>query len=138
MMSRKLLIGSLAIAIALPLWGQGKKTIVEKGIVTRTVEEYFIAEGMDEPVVESVEKYNEEGELAEVQEFNRKGELKKWERYGYDEEGNLVEEVFLDHRGKVERIERTIYKDGLKAEKHYLDHRGKLYKKKVYTYEYRQ
>ena len=132
------MIGSLAFAIALPLWGQGKKTIVEKGIVSRTVEEYFIEEGLDEPVVESVEKYNEKGELSEVQEFNRKGELKKWERYGYDEEGNLVEEVFLDAKGKVERTERTVYKDGLKAEKHFLDHRGKLYKKKVYSYEYRE
>ena len=78
------MIGGMVLAITLPLWGQGKKTVVEKGIVSRTVEEYFIEEGLDEPVVESVEKYNEKGELTEVQEFNKMGEVKKWERYGYD------------------------------------------------------
>jgi hypothetical protein len=138
MVKTKLMIGGLVLALTFPLAGQGKKTIAEKGIVSRTVEEYFIGEGMNEPVVESVEKYNEKGELTELRELNRKGDVKKWERYVYDEKGNLVEEVFLDQRGKVERTERTIYEDGLKTEKHYLDQKGNLYKKKVYVYEYRQ
>ena len=117
-------------------FGQSKKTLKEHGIVTKTVEEYFLEEGMDEPVVESFERYNKEGEVVEIKEYNRRGEVKKWEKYAYDEEGELVEEIFLDPKGKVLSTEKSIYRDGLKVEKHYFNNRGKLYKKKVYNYEY--
>lgn len=133
-------IAGLVIIVSLSAAGfaQGKKTIRERGIASLTVQEYFIEEGMDEPVVESIEKYDEDGELIEIQEFNRRGELNKWERYAYDEDGNLVEEVFLDPRGRVERTEKSIYEDGLRVEKQFYNHRGRLYKKKEYVYEYRQ
>lgn len=137
-MKLKIIGLGMLLGLAVTSFGQGKKTMKEKGIVSRTVKEYFIEEGMDEPVVESVEKYNERGELSEIQEFNKRGEVKRWERYVYDEEGNVVEEVFLDPRGKIERTEKSIFRDGLKVEKHYYNNRGKLYKKKEYVYEYRQ
>lgn len=117
--------------------GQGRKTIEEKGIIQQTVHEYFLAEGMNKPVVEKIEKYNEEGEVVEIQEFNKLGEVKLWEKYVYDEEGNLVEEIFLDEKGKVTRTEKSIYKDGLRIEKQFFDDRGRLFKKKEYLYEYR-
>ena len=56
--------------MAVGVIGQSKKTIREKEIVSITVHEYFIEEGMDDPVVESVEKYDEAGEQIEIQEFN--------------------------------------------------------------------
>ena len=126
------------LCLAVLGYSQGKKTIRDKGIASRTVQEYFIEEGMDEPVTESIEKYNEKGDLIELQEFDRRGEVKKWEKYAYDEEGELVEEVFMDTRGRVERTEKTTYEEGLKVEKHYFNNRGKLFKKKVYEYEYHQ
>lgn len=118
--------------------GQGKKTIREKQIVTVTVEEYFLDEGMKEPVVESVEKFNEDGELIELQEFNKRGVVKKWEKYLYDEEGQLVEEQYLDEKGRITRTEKNIYREDLRVEKHFFDGKGRLYKKKVYLYEYRK
>jgi hypothetical protein len=127
----------LAVLLGLPLSGQSAKKVRAKGILSTTVHEYFLEEGMDEPLVESIEKFNEEGDVIEIQEFNKRGEVKKWEKYAYDEEGRKVEEVFLDARGRVERTEKTIYKDGLKSEIHYFNQRNKLYKKKVYVYEYR-
>lgn len=124
--------GSLAVA------GQGKKTIREKQIVSLTVQEYFLDEGIEEPQVESIEIYNEEGERIELQEFNKKGAVKKWEKYLYDEDGNLLEQQFLDGKGRITRTEKNIYQDGLRVEKHYFDAKGRLYKKKTYLYEYRQ
>ncbi len=118
--------------------GQSKKTIREKEIVSTTVHEYFIEEGMDDPVVESVEKYNEDGDLIEIQEFNKKGEVRKWEKYVYNDDGKLVEEVFLDAKGRIERTEKSFYEDNLRVEKQFYNSRGKLYKKKKYLYEYRQ
>lgn len=134
---KKQLIVLVLICIGMGASGQSKKTIKENRIISKTVEEYFIEEGMDEPVVESIETYNEDGEIIEIKEFNRRGEVKKWEKYVYDEEGELVEEIFLDPKGKVVSTEKSIYKNGLKVEKHYINNRGKLYKKKVYVYEYR-
>lgn len=128
----------MLLFLLIPAFGQGKKAIREKGIVSKTVQEYFIEEGLDKPVVESIEKYNEGGELVEIQEFNRSGEVKRWERYTYNLDGELVEEVFLDHKGRVVRTEKTIYEEGLKVEKRYFNRRDKLYKKKVYLYEYHQ
>jgi len=118
--------------------GQDASKIQEKKIVTRTVYEYFVEEGMDEPVVESVERYNERGDLLEIKEFNSKGEVKRWEKYDYDERGHQVEEVYLDGKGKVQRTEKSVYSDGLRVEKLYYNNKDKLYKRKVYEYEYRK
>lgn len=126
-----LLIGGALVS------GQGKKTIRERKISAITVQEYFLEEGMDEPAVESIETYDENGELTEIREFNKKGDIKKWEKYGYDEEGNLVEEVYLDEKGRITRTEKTIFEDGLRVERQFYDDKGRLYKKKAYLYEYR-
>lgn len=128
----------VALLTTVQVPGQGKKTISSMGIVSVTVQEYFIEEGMDQPVVESIEKYNEEGELVELKEFNKRGEVRKWEKYGFDGDGNLVEEIFLDEKGKVERTEKNLYRDGLRVEKEYYDDKGRLTKRKVYQYEYRE
>lgn len=118
--------------------GQDTSKIQEKKIAARTVYEYFVEEGMDEPVVESVERYNERGDLLEIKEFNSKGEVKRWEKYDYDESGHLVEEVYLDGKGKVQRTEKSVYSDDLRVEKLYYNNKDKLYKRKVYEYEYRK
>jgi YD repeat-containing protein len=120
------------------LFSQSKKTIREKGIVSITVNEYFLEEGMDEPVIESIERFNKDGELVEIKELNRRGEVRRWEKYKYNEEGLLIEEVFLDERGRITETEKNIYRNGLRVEKHYFNSRGKLYKKKEYLYEYSQ
>lgn len=117
---------------------QGTKTIKAKKITSKTVNEYFLEEGEDDPVVESIERYDQAGEMVELKEMNRKGDIKRWEKYEYDEEGNMVEEQFLDVKGRVTRSEKNIYKDGLRIEKQYYNTRDMLYKKKVYVYEYRE
>jgi YD repeat-containing protein len=129
--------GIILLCLSGILSAQSKKMIREKGIVKQTVYEYFLEEGMDKPVVEQIERYNEDGELIEVQEFNKLGEVQKWEKYAYDDEGNLVEEIFLDEKGKATRTEKSIYKDGLRVEKQFFDERGRMFKKKEYLYEYR-
>ncbi len=131
------LLCSLFLIMATTVSGQNTSTIKEKKIASLTVQEYFIEEGMDEPVVESFEAFNDRGDLTELKEFNSKGEVKRWEKYAYNEEGRLVEEIFLNEKGKVERTEKSIYADGLKVEKLYFNNRDKLYKRKVYEYEYR-
>lgn len=135
--SCRLFILSLALTLSASLLAQDRKDIRDAGVVSRTVNEYFIEDGIKEPLVESVIKYDEDGEVTEVKEFNKRGEITRWEKYVYDEDRNVIEEQFLDEKGKVSRIEKTIWEDGFKKEKHYFNSRKKLYKKKVYVYEYR-
>ena len=89
-------------------------------------------------MVESVEIYNENGDLLEIKKFNKGGEVTTWEKYKYNDDRDVVEETFLDKKGKVTRIEKSTYKDGLRVERQFFNEKGKLYKKKVYKYEYRQ
>lgn len=138
MKSRQLATTILLLFAVTVVSAQGSKTIREKKITTKTVQEYFIEEGYDEPVVESIETYNEAGDVLEIREFNKGGEVKKWEKYVYNENRDLVEEIFLDAKGKVTLTEKNIYEDGLRIEKHYLNPKGKMIKKKVYKYEHRQ
>ena len=126
----------LIVVLTGSLEGQDRKDIRDKDIVSITVNEYFIEEGLDEPLVESIEKYNEDGEVIELKEFNKRGVITRWEKYTYDEDRNVIEEIFLDARGKVTRTEKSIFEDGFRVEKHYFNERDKLFKKKVYVYEY--
>ncbi len=138
MKSRQLATLVLLMVSVTVISAQGSKTIREKKITTVTVHEYFIEEGYDEPVVESIEKFNEAGDVVEIQEFNKVGEVKRWKKYTYNEDRDLVEEIFLDAKGKVTLTEINIYEDGLRVEKQYLNPKGKMIKKKVYKYEHRQ
>ena len=138
MMKKILPLLAILVMVAGTVAAQGTKIVKAKKITTKTVNEYFIEEGQNDPVVESFERYNEEGELVELKEMNRKSEIKKWEKYVYDAEGNLVEEQFLDVKGRVTEREKNIYKDGLRIEKQYFNIKDQMYKKKVYVYEYRE
>lgn len=138
MMNKILPLLVFLLMVAGTTYAQGTQTIKEKKIAARTVNEYFLEEGMNEPVVESIERYNEEGLLVEVKEMNRKGEIERWEKYLYDTDGNLVEEQFLDAKGRITETEKNLYEDGLRIEKQYFNSRDKLYKKKVYVYEFHQ
>ena len=138
MMKKILPLLGILMMVAGPAAAQGTKTIKANKITTRTVYEHFVEDGADDPVVESIERYDVEGELVEVKEMNRKGDVRKWEKYVYNEDGKLVEEHFLDAKGRVTRTEKSIYKDGLRVEKQFFNMRNQMFKNKVYKYEYRE
>ena len=134
-MTYRLLILCLTFGLTASVYAQDRKDIRDAGIVSRTVNEYFIEEGIKDALIESFQSYNEDGEVTEIKVFNKRGEITRWEKYAYDEDRNLIEEVFLDEKGKVTSTVKTIFKDGFKIEKHYYNNKEKLYKKKVYVYE---
>ena len=136
--SNRVLIFCMMLGLTASVFAQDRKVRRDSGIISRTVNEYFIEEGIKEPLIESIQKYDEDGEVIEIRELNKRGEITLWEKYAYDEDRNIIEEVFLDERGKVTSTEKTIYEDGFKVEKQYYNNKEKLYKKKVYVYEYRR
>lgn len=106
------------------------------GIKSQTILELFIKEGMDEPVPEKKEFYNERGDIIEVIEYKKSGDIKLWERYEFDEDGNITGEIHLDKKSRVLTKIITIYENDLKLEKQYFDSMDRMYKKKIYEYEY--
>lgn len=118
--------------------GQGSKTLVRNAVSSQITYEYFLAEGIKEPVVEKIEAYDPEGNVIERKEFNSDGEVKKWKVFTYDENGDVTEEKDMDEKGRiVERITYT-YKDRLIQEKKYYDRKDRMVKRKTYSYEYRE
>jgi hypothetical protein len=129
---------TILFALLLPAiaYSQGRKTVEKKGIVKQTVYEYFIADGMRDPVVEEIITYDSQGNETEHKVLNKVGEVKSWQIFSYDEEGNKIGESILDDNGEqLERFE-WIYEDGLVVEKRYFDDRDRLAKRKEYKYEY--
>jgi len=137
-MNRKLYIIAFVLAM-LPALGyaQGEDLISKKKIASQTVYEYFIEEGIKNPVIERIEKYDKSGNMTEEKEMNKEGEVRLWMKYKYDAAGNKVEETIMNIRGGQEERFEWIYKDGLVVEKKYFDHKDRLVKRKEYKYEYR-
>ncbi len=132
----RFLLTTSFILLAGVLMGQSTETIKEKKILSTTVYEYFIEEGLDEPMLESLENFNDQGMLIEVKEFDNKGDVKRWEKYVYNEEDKVIEEIFMDAKGRIESREKSIYSDGLRTEKQFYNNKDKLVKRKVYEYEF--
>ncbi len=118
------------------VYAQSEEVLKEHQVSKQVVEEYFLSEGLTEPVVEQREMYDTLGRLVEVQEYTREGELDNWERYRYDENGDMIEEFELDANGEQEERKVYIYRDRLLIRKEYYDRKDRLYKKKEYVYEY--
>lgn len=132
----KILFCILALVPAF-VHAQSEEIISKNKVASQTVYEYFIEEGLKDPVVERIEKYDKKGNLIEEKEMNKEGEVKTWMKYKFDADGNKVEEIILNIRGgQEERVEWT-YKEGLVIEKKYYDHKDRLVKRKEYKYEYR-
>jgi hypothetical protein len=119
------------------IFAQDEEIIRAKKITSQTVYEYFIEEGMKDPVVERIERYDEAGNMIEEKEMNKEGDIRDWMKYKYDDKGNKVEETKINIRGGQEERIEWIYNDGLVVEKKYYDHKDRLVKRKEYKYEYR-
>jgi ATP adenylyltransferase/5',5'''-P-1,P-4-tetraphosphate phosphorylase II len=131
-----ILVFLLALLPAL-MNAQSEEIISKNKIASQTTYEYFIEEGLKDPLVERIEKYDRSGNMTEEKEMNKLGEVRSWMKYKFDAEGNKVEETVLDSKGKLEERFEWIYKDGLVVEKKYYDHKDRLAKRKEYKYEYR-
>jgi len=117
--------------------GQSSKKIAEKKISKVTVYEYFIADGMSDPVVEKEESYDENGNLIEFKEYNKVGKVKTWEKFKYNENNDEVEVQVLDEKGRQEERVEYSYDGNFVIEKRYFDNKDRLVKRKEYKYEYR-
>lgn len=134
----KRFIGLLILIIVIPIscFSQSRKDIKKKQLQSKSVYEYFIEEGIKDPVLETYEVYDTTGNVIELKEVSKEGVVKSWQKFSYDSKRNKIEELTLDQKGKVEEKVVWVYKDGLVVEKRYFDSKDRLVKRKEYKYKY--
>jgi hypothetical protein len=118
----------------IPVTGQSKKLIREQNIKTIKVYEERPQKNK-EKLLESLTRYDRNGNIIEEIEYNNEGELKSHKKCKYDEFGNKIEEIEFDEDGQ--KISTTIYtyQQNLRTEKVEYNEKEKVKSRKTYMYE---
>ena len=136
---KHLLIVTVILLTAFPMFAQKSSEIVQKGIVVKRQYDQNIEDGDKESYIDKEEYFDFRGEIIESKEYTNHGkEIKKWMKYKFDHDGNLTEELELDNKG--EQVFRATYKyeKGLRIERSEYDSKNRLTKVRKYEYEYRK
>jgi len=137
-MQHQIFIATLTfyIAFSIPLHGQADSLLQPvKKVITY---EYFLDEGLTQPVIEQIRLYDTAGNLIEEKEFNKLGEIRKWEQMEYDTQGNLTMHTVLDSKGEQEERIHYVFSENRLVVKAYYDRKDRLYKRKEYAYEFHE
>lgn len=128
---RKIIVFSLLLLTGTFIYGQSDKTIKSLGIVTKETVRHTDTKNS---YTESVEKFDENGNLIEEIEYSQDKTIKKHRQWTYNENNDKTSELELDANGKI--ISKIIYEyDGkLKISKKEYNEKGKLISWKSYSY----
>jgi hypothetical protein len=137
-MKRNKTILSLAIAIAFLfscnfIYSQSNNG--SSKAKSRIVHEEKSIKGKTSSMLESEEKYDQNGNVIEETEY-KDGKIDKHMLYEYDANNNKIKETELDAEGKPKKTAEYKYVNGLRTEKNTYDETKKLISKKTYTYSY--
>lgn len=152
----------LLAALSIPgVSAQSKKELKEQGIRERREETRKTSKGVTVTYLESVEKYDANGNTIEKTEYDEKGDVQSIRQYTYNDKGKLEKEISLDplsrnprhsvtytyseddrlikemeynKKGELERTVEYTYENNLKREKKVTDAKGKVTEVKTYTY----
>lgn len=133
----KLSLAVLFILSSSFIFAQSKKDIKEAGVVSRTETTVKSEKGGSLSYIESVEKYDDNGNKTEVIEYKSNGDISTYTQYSYNENGRLFKEVRINPVNKQPKItiEFQYAEDGkLEKEIHY-DSKNQLKKTSEFKYD---
>lgn len=133
----KIFITLFFVAASAAIFAQSKKDIKDAGVISRTETTVKSEKGSSVSFVESVEKYDDNGNKTEVIEYKSNGDILAYTQYSYNEKGRLIKEVRLNPVNKQPKttIEFQYSDDGkLQKEIHY-DSRNQLKKTSEFKYD---
>ncbi|MBE2247260.1 MAG: hypothetical protein IAE67_08380 [Candidatus Competibacteraceae bacterium] len=140
---------------------QNKKDIREAGIRSRTELIEVNKKGITFSYTESIEIYDENGNITEKKEFDEKGDIRLHETYqysegnklikkskispvtgneqksvvfAYDTQGNLIKEEHYDGKGVINKTIDYVYDGKFKMKKTVTNNKGKIKEIKHYQY----
>lgn len=143
-------------------YSQSKKDIKEAGVISRTENTVKSEKGSSQSFVESVEKYDENGNKTEVIEYKSNGDIVSQIQYSYNdkgrvskevrinpvnkqpkisiefqytEDGKLIKEIHYDNKNQLKKSIEFKYEGNLKTSKTTTNASGKIIETKTYTYE---
>jgi antitoxin component YwqK of YwqJK toxin-antitoxin module len=104
-------------------------------IKSRTIHEEKVVKGVKNTMIDSEEKYDQNGNVIEEIQY-KDGKIDKHIIYEYDANNNKIKETEIDSSGKPKKISENKYVNGLRTEKNTFDENKKLISKKTYSYVY--
>jgi antitoxin component YwqK of YwqJK toxin-antitoxin module len=104
-------------------------------IKSRTIHEEKVVKGVKNTMIDSDEKYDQNGNVIEEIQY-KDGKIDKHIIYEYDANNNKIKETEIDSSGKPKKISENKYVNGLRTEKNTFDENKKLISKKTYSYVY--
>lgn len=158
----KLLATALLLSISTYISAQSKKELKDAGVVSRTENTSKLEKKVMINYVESIEKYDDNGNKIELVESKSNGDIKTFDQFEYNDKGKLIKEYHIDpvskkpketveyiyneedklikeiYFNKKNEINKTVdytYENKLKTQKKISNGSGKVIETKTYTYE---
>ncbi len=133
----KILSTILLFSITGLLFSQSKKDLKDAGIISRTEKTSKVEKKTTITFVESVEKYDDNGNKMEVIEYKSDGDIKVYTQFEYNDKGKLVKETEIDPLSKKTKstVEYSYSDDDKLIKEGYYNKKNELVKTVEYTYD---
>ncbi len=112
-----------------------KKEASKANVKSVSIYETNVSDKKAKPVLESLNRFDEAGNLLEILEKDKNGVVTLHESYAYNSDGQKSVEIQYEPDGKVKKKNVFKYSDGLRSERLTYDKNGKLISQRKYVYE---
>lgn len=130
---RKVLFLILIVTGGYNIAAQSGKEVKAMQIVTK---ETWNHTNSKSKFLETVEKFDKEGNLIEEIKYNSEEDVKKHTRWTYNENNDKLTETEYDEAGKVISRKEYTYEGSLRTSKKEYNEKGKLVSWKIYKFEF--
>jgi antitoxin component YwqK of YwqJK toxin-antitoxin module len=130
---KKLSLLILILAGCMIINAQSGKEIKKMQIITK---ETWNNTDSKSKFLETVEKFDEEGNLIEEIKYNPGKSIRKQTKWTYNENNDKLTETEYDSSGKVTSRKEYTYEGSLRTSRKEYDEKGKLVSWEIYKFEY--
>ena len=130
---KSLLFSVLILSGCLIVSAQSEKKVKAMQIVTK---ETWNQTDSKSKFLETVEKFDEEGNLIEEIKYNPGKSIRKQTKWTYNENNDKLTETEYDSSGKVTSRKEYTYEGSLRTSRKEYDEKGKLVSWEIYKFEY--
>lgn len=116
-----------------PVFSQSGKEVKAKQIITKETWDYTNSKSK---FLETVEKFDKEGNLIEEIKYNPDRSIRKHTKWTYTENNDKLSETEYDEKGQVISRKEYEYEGSLRISRKEYDEKGKLISWKIYKFEY--
>jgi YD repeat-containing protein len=137
-MKNSIALMALVCLFPIGLGGQtlSKKEASKEGLKSVAVWQTNLSDGKTKPLLESLSRYDTDGNLIEITERDNSGMVTLHETYEYNEDGLKTVETHYGKDSKIQKKHVYKYSNGLRTERLTYDKTGTLISQYKYVYEF--